>query len=219
MESNEVRFLSKGSFIDKAEALKRPIMVVGSILPDERLAQTFDSAEEFHRWIDHSKAAEKVHDLEKSIALLRAREHSDHSQSQRRVKASVDRITRDLNELAAQHNVDPREAGYELFMKATVQRDILDPPIFDPAIFFEHGGLRGDWLPQTFPVYYPDYRWFGWNDKASSVVLYGVAILFEDIWFRGLQLILWSSPLLPFPMGVDLTWFGWNDRVSSSAVS
>ena len=217
---DEVRFLSKGRFIEKDEALKRPIMLVGPILPDEKLAQTFDSTDELNRWIDHSKAADKIHDIQKTASLLRARQHSDHSQSQQRVKASVNRITHELNELAARLHLDPREQGHELFMKATVQRDILDPPIFDPAIFFQDIGLRGDWLPQMTLLHYPDYRWFGWNDKASSVVVYGVAILWEDIWFQGSQLILWGItgiPLIPF--AYDLTWFGWNDRVSSSIVA
>lgn len=215
MADEEVRFLSKGRFIDKKEALQRPIMVVGPLFPDERLAQTFDSEAELHKWIDQLKAPERVYEIEKTAALLRSRQHvGDHAQSQKRVKASVDRVTHELNELAGRLNLDPREAGYELFLKATVDRDILDPPIFDPAIFYEHVGLKGDWLPQAFPIYYPDYRWFGWNDKASSVVIYGVAILWEDIWFQGSQLILWGAPF-----GYDLTWFGWNDRVSSSIVA
>ena len=216
MGNDEVRFLSKGNFIDKKEALRRPIMVVGSILPDEKLAQTFDSSEELYRWVDHSKDAEKVHEIEKTAALLRTRQHDDHSRAQQRVKASVDRVTRELSELAARLQLDPREAGYELFLKATVQRDILEPPIFDPAIFFQDPGLKGNWLPQMTLLHYPDYRWFDWNDKASSILVYGVAILWEHIWFQGSQLILWGAPFIPF--AYDLSWFGWNDRVSSSIV-
>lgn len=216
MAGDEVRFLSKGRFIDKTEAFRKPIMVGGSILPDESLAQTFDSESEFHKWIDQSKISEKLYEIEKTAALLRSRQNvGDHTQSQMRVKASVDRITAELNELAARFNLDPREAGYELFLKATVDRDLLDPPIFDPTIFYEHVGLKGNWLPQSFPIYFPDYRWFSWNDKVSSALVYGAAIMWDDVWFQGARLILYAG----FPLGFNLTWYGWNDRVSSSIVS
>jgi hypothetical protein len=212
--TNEIRFLSKGRFIDKEEARKRPIMVVGSILPDDRLAQTFDSDEEFHKWIDHTPHAEKVHQIEKAVAQVRKRQHEDHTQSQRRLKATVDRVTRELHELAARHQLDPREAGYELFVKATVERDPMDPPIFDPAMLYEHVGAKGDCLPLLTVVPYADLSYLLWNDRASSVAVYGAGFLWEDPWFTGAKILFYGAP-----WAFNLTDYGWNDRASSAYIA
>jgi hypothetical protein len=210
--ANDVKFLSQGRFIDKEEARKRPIMVAGSILPDDRLAQTFDSEEDFRKWIDHSKVAEKFYEIDKTVAQLRERQHSgDHTPSQRRLKYVVDRVTNELNELAARHHLDPQESGYELFLKATVERDLLEPPIFDPFVLYEHVGLKGRWLPigAFFPIV--DFRWLNWNDIASSVAVFGSGCLFQDIWFGGPRLYFGG-----YPWAFNLTDYGWNDRASSA---
>jgi hypothetical protein len=209
--ANDIQFLSKGRVISKAEAYKRPIMVIGSILPDANLAQTFDSDEEFHRWIDHSKVAERVHEIEKTAALLRERQHDpDHTRARQRLKAAVDRITTELSELAAHHHLDPQDDAYALFLKATVERDLLEPPIFDPFVLYEHVGLKGRWLPLGLFFSLPDFRWLGWDNIGSSVAVFGSGCLWQNVWFQGPRLLFWGAP-----WAFNLTDFGWNDRASS----
>jgi hypothetical protein len=211
--AEETKFLFQGSFIDKREAAQKSIMVVGDFLPSEAIALTFDSNVEFHKWLEYSKHAEQYYRIEKTIEVLRQREHAaDQSRAQRRLRATVDRVTRELKEFAADFDLDPDVAGYELFLKATVERDPLEPPIFDPVILFENAGARGAWLPISDLVYFPDLRWIGWNDRASSVAVFGSGCLFQDVWFGGPRLYFWGAP-----WAFNLAEFGWNDRASSVA--
>lgn len=210
--TNDVKFLSKGRLISIEEARRQPIMVIGSILPHTKLAQTFDSEDEFHKWIDQSKVAERVYEMEKTVAIIRERQHdSDHTRVRQRIKAAVERISSELEDLAAYHDLDPKDAGYELFLKATVERDLLEPPIFDPFVLYEHVGLKGNWLPLGLYFSVPDFRWLGWNDKASSVAVYGAGCLWQDVWFQGPRLLFWGAP-----WAFNLTDYGWNDRASSA---
>jgi hypothetical protein len=54
---------------------------------------------------------------------------------------------------------------------------------------------------------WPDFRWFGWNDRARGARIFGGTVLYEHIWFTGRQVWLFGfNGLVPLrPLFFDQT--------------
>jgi hypothetical protein len=59
-------------------------------------------------------------------------------------------------------------------------------------------------LPSGF---WPDFRWFGWNDRARGARIFGTTVLCEHIWFDGRRAWLFGfNGLIPLrPLFFDQT--------------
>lgn len=102
----------------------------------------------------------------------------------------------------------------ELFMKATnADCDQLEGPIFDPSIIYEHINFGGAWRPLSGTI--PNFRWIGFNDKASSMRVAGAGILFQHAWYKGQRFYFGGVPYMDFS---DFREFGFNDLASSVAL-
>ena len=82
------------------------------------------------------------------------------------------------------------------------------------CILFEHVNCSGaaKWMSTTVPnfVGWPYY----FNDKGSSLIAWGLNILFEHTWFGGRRFYFFGSPWTSFRLN-NLSAVGFNDTASS----
>jgi hypothetical protein len=100
-----------------------------------------------------------------------------------------------------------------VFEAATLKRSPLEPPIFESTLLFDDINLGGASLPlPNAPV--PNLGWFGWGDRASSMLTSGsLGVLFARSWFRGATFRFGGVGL---PWQVNLTDVGWSNRAYSA---
>jgi hypothetical protein len=112
----------------------------------------------------------------------------------------------------------------EIEQRAMAGRSPLEPPVFDPVIFYDRPfetsppkeapkGAASLPLPGGF---FPVLGWFGWDNRARCARVLGGAWLFENDWFGGRfayieGLGINDTGLIPF---YDLGF----DRIASSAI-
>lgn len=210
-------FIVEGKAVSDFEADRYPILAAGLIA--DNVVHAFNTQKEFEKWTESTRYLERIRSVETKILEAKQYEETETSAIKQRQIKVVNRIIEDMNELAERLELDP--ASEELFLKATSKSDVLEGPIFDPAIVFDSIGTFGSigvsgssWLPFTTGVW-PDLRWFDWNDRISSVTVSGLVVFFEHTWFAGRCLWLGAIPLWYFH---DLKIFGFNNRASSAIV-
>jgi hypothetical protein len=212
VENESAKIIWKGRLITAEEASEVPILVMGNGLPDEGLAYAFDSDEAFGKWVRHTKMADAVEEIHHTIHDASQLETTDTRVFEAAQQARINDILENLRRLAARTGLEPE--SIQLAERATLNRPLLEPPIFDPAFLFSNlvGGVpSGSWLPIPANVPFPDLTWLGWNDRARGGFVHGLLLLTQHTWWRGRQTWLsgaWSR--------FDLR-LGNFDRIASAA--
>jgi hypothetical protein len=208
--ANEVRFLRKGKYLEKEEAAERPVTAAVGWLAEENLVLVFDSQQEFMRWAEDTRYAGAFSRIGKTVMEARNYEHSDNEAVRQRQSAVIERISNELNELADRASL---EQGYkEVVEAATINRNPLEPPIFESVVLFDGTDLQGAALPLPNAPF-PNLGWFGWGDRASSILVTGaVGALHARSWFRGARFYFGGAGL---PSQYNLTDSGWSNRAYS----
>ena len=211
-------FLFGGRCISAEDASAFPVLASGPDLTPPNTTIAFSSMESFARWGRTTKYAESIQETLLQISKVQERERDKASveRIQARQKLIVERYAQDLLELAK--HMELEVGSMELFEAASSKADPLQLPIFDPV------GLSDttdpwkwtipfrDWLPLG-GGWWPDLGWFGWNDRAVSGRVSGLAAFCEHTWFRGRWLWLAGFPVWPYQFG----WWGFS-RIISSAI-
>jgi hypothetical protein len=188
-------------------------IIIADGLDDQGRILAFEKKAEFNKWVKASPRSGKFNELEKKISDALSFKEADHKGFELRQAAIAKRIAHEIDELSTRlgMSVDSEE----LFKRATSECHVLEGPIFDPITFFEHADYSG--APLHLPGgAWPDFRWFGFNDRASSARISGIATIFEHTWFAGRQLFLGGGPLIFYP---NFGAFGFNDLASSAVVA
>ena len=79
-------------------------------------------------------------------------------------------------------------------------------------LLFEHNNYKGK--AKYVTVTFPNLKWwpYKFNDKASSVYVWGLGVLFEHSWYRGRRIYFLGLPFGKFPA---LSAWNFNDKASS----
>jgi hypothetical protein len=193
------RYMFHGKELSEGEALKYPVVAAGEGLQEENVGYVFESHEDFAKWSQETKHAEKVAEALQSIEKIKAYEKKDNSAAKERQGVLAKRVLEDLQELSQRTGV-PLESP-ELLMKASFDSEPLEGKIFNhSAIIFELSGGGGAGWP-SFGIPYPDLNWFQWGNRAVSVRVSGLAILTDDTWYRGQWFVMFGFFWVLFELG------------------
>ena len=208
----EMLFVLDGKILQPDEVAKYPILAAGFVAED--LTFVFETQEAFEVWANRTNYAETINSIVTKIVSAKPSEGAENSAVRAKQYKIIDRIKEDMTELAKRTGLN--ETSEELFLKATTKHDILEGPIFDPITafdFFGTGGFAGggSWIHLPGGGW-PDLRWFGWNDRISSVRISGVALFCEHVWWGGRRLWLAGFPIYFHP---NLGMFGFDNLTSS----
>jgi hypothetical protein len=153
--------------------------------------------------------------IEQARADLRRTEELRHSVGEEEIQAQqvrvISHVRRGIADLAAAMNAS--EEDEEVLLRAAKGRPPLEPPVFDPLLMYDMPfttspplaapeGTKSLPLPTgTWPVLW----WFGWDDRARGVRIFGNAVLCDNPWFFGRFLWLTGfNGLIPLaPVGFD----------------
>ena len=86
-------------------------------------------------------------------------------------------------------------------------------PIIHSAILYSLEDYTGARLPIPGGAAYPVLGWFSFNDRTSSVRVFGSLTLHQHNWFRGTAKFFLGVPFQGFPRMSD---FGFDNRASSA---
>lgn len=210
--STELKFFMGKKDIPKEAAKKAPILASGSMLGLVDSVFAFEDESSFLSWAERMPVGEKFLRLNRMVEAARQLENSELTEIKNARRRRTESLMREIEDLAARYKLPVNSR--ELFMKATsVDCHPLEGPVFDPAIIYEHINYGGSWRPLAATI--PDFRWIGFNDKASSLRVSGAGILFEHTWYRGRRFYFGGIPVMDFP---DLRLFTFNDLASSVAL-
>lgn len=207
--SREIAFFVGNKRVPKETAERAPILACGNMLGTTDAVVAFDDDLAFLRWAEKMPNGEKFYKLTRLVDEVRKLEHDDLTQVKEARKRRTQYLTRELEELASRRKMAVNSA--EVFLEATAAGcHPLEGAILDPAIIYEHINFGGSWRPLAATI--PDFRWIGFNDKASSMRVSGAGILFQDTWYRGRKFYFGGVPTMDFP---DFRQFAFNDLASS----
>lgn len=228
MASN-IKFLWSGKLLTKDELesdpgfkqIQHPVMVRGDIVPEPDVVYVFDSDDNFNKWAMTTKHADKITQINRTIAEVQKHQNEDHTEAIKRAQIVNQRVMDDLKALSAKTGLPL--GSPELFLRASVQTPILEPPILRSALLFDDYDFK--WDQQVFPantVPYPVLGWYNFDHKASSMMFLGAGVASDQPWFWGAK--FWfvgiSIPLDSGPIQWDnLGTAGWDDRFSSFYIS
>lgn len=201
-------FVHGSKRIPNEEAVRFPSLVAGT---DERRVYAFESDKAVLNWAEDSEHAEVFERMYKRISAAQAYERGDNSVAEARQKANVKRISKEFGLLADRLDLDV--GSEELFLKATVDAPILEGSIFDPAVLYDTETYSGSYVALPNAPF-PNLGWFGFNDKASSLLVHGQVVLSENTWFKGRKVFFFGIPYGKFV----LSQFAFSNRASSAHV-
>lgn len=189
--------------------LKTPVMATGPGLPDGKLVYVFKNEASFYRWTKDTSRADDFAGLKKKVNQARRQRLKIQDDTKKRQQAYVRRIARDLRSLSKRAGLKTGSA--ELILKASINRDVLEPSIFDPAILFTGLNFSGSFLGVGVPL--PNLAWFaGFNNTVSSLTAVGICAVWTGSWFRGPSRFFVGAPFV----GINnLGLFGLNNNISS----
>lgn len=210
------RYLVNGKESSKEEFANQPFIVAGAELPEEGTGYGFSQEDMFWRWAAGTRHAPSFAHAIGTIKLGQQLEGTDiAARAIKRTEATAKRLQGELDELS-------RETGLamgtpEFLMQTHISRSALETPLLGSAILFDK--VQGDLanpnfsgaffpLPHAIPV--PSF--FGFNDKASGVLVIGLCTLHDKTFFRGAAAFMIGGPgALRFILS-DL---GFNNRAAS----
>jgi hypothetical protein len=212
--ATEYTLVRRGRAVSQAEVAQAPIVVAGFGLPDEATGYVFDTDDELLGWareIGHSEIVERLHEVAEKGREQETRTDLEPLKSWQMKR--VERITSDFEDLAQLYGL--AVTSPELFAKATIKADPLIGSVFDPYLLFDTEGCGGSWRPISGLV--PNFGWLDFNNRASSTVGLGTAILFTRYWFKDRRLYLFN---IGNRLGdcLNLADLGWSN-IASSAVT
>jgi hypothetical protein len=102
-----------------------------------------------------------------------------------------------MDALAKKTDLAP--GSIELFKRATIERPHNEPSIFDPAVIYDlpQGGGAWRWVHGATH----DLSRIGWNDRISSISVWGACVLAEHSWWRGSKCWLIGIPGVLWNLG------------------
>jgi hypothetical protein len=185
--TESLTLVRQGKIVQRDEVKDAPIVVAGSGLPDKRTGYVFDSEAQLLGWAKEIGVSEVVDRLNEATAKGQEYEgRADETIWKAWQAKRIQRITDDLNELAEMHGLPVNSP--QLFLKATVDADPVLGSVFDPYLIFDRTGCGGGFRPLAGLM--PNFGWFGFNNKASSVNGLGGGTLFSQYWFKAKRLYL-----------------------------
>ncbi|HEU4726570.1 MAG TPA: hypothetical protein VFT22_01725 [Kofleriaceae bacterium] len=193
------------------EGIKAAAVVAAG--PEPGVINAFDEQGTFYEWATGFEFNDRIREVPVLVDQLRKRQESNleyvMASQQRRVKA----IVAEGEEIAKELGMP---VGSVEVLSLMTGADPLRGALFDPMVLWDLpcGGPNcygsGAWLPAFGPM--PDYRWFGYNDRASHVWASGLNVLCEHIWWGGRWAWILGLPSTHF----DLINLGFDNIASSS---
>jgi hypothetical protein len=197
------------------DARKIPHIVVTAKGVRSKTVHGFRSASAMERWLgaedflDSYKQGKTL--LRRVKRRLKPAEQKEISRLQARI---VNAQTKRLKEALAKHGIKPNQTSKIERLLETY--DPLTGPIIHSSIVYRHCGFSGSWRVIPSGWAFPDFRWMGFNDVASSVRTWGWLLLCQHTWYRGRR--VWFVGYPYFSARCLAGWpYYFNDVASSGA--
>jgi hypothetical protein len=215
-QSRAFRFVGpQGNQLSAEAGHKARHMIVGEGLPAADLAMCVDNDEDF---VAVARTLPAWPRIESALENLRKTEELHQSMDEAEIRAHQERVIahvrRGIADLAT--TMDLHEQHDAVLTRAALGRPPLEPPIFDPLLMYDKPfatsppvaapeGTSSLPLPTgTWPV----LGWFGWDNRARGVRIFGGAVLNTNPWFlfgRSVW-VMGLNGLIPLaPLGFDLS--------------
>ncbi len=189
-----VTYLAQGNEITAREARNFSIVVAGAdATGDQDLVLAFPDDQEFRRWADTTEQAEHVARVLETLENEVLPQRFDEQWIEQMQRLALARGREGFEAFAGLLDLDPRDD--EVIRLAMIDRTPLTPSVFDPVLLYDRLIER---LPPTsspvdprtawFPIpsgFWPDLSWCGWDNRARSVRVFGMTVLFKNLWFTG----------------------------------
>lgn len=207
----EITYRLKNKILSDEDIVMNRIQVMhyvaGPNYDKDKTIDIFESDREFNDWHKGSNASDMVNRIRDGIRKDKENQFRNHSDLIERYNEEQMRIREEYARLA-------EKTGYalnssELFKRATIDRPKDEPAIFHSGILWQHINYYGQYLFVIETL--PDFTWFGFNDKCSSLKFIGGGALCEHVWYGGRY--FWLLGFL-----AEIPWIGndFNDRASSA---
>lgn len=196
-------FIENGKVLEGADPESYPVLAAG--LTEDKAIHVFSSAEEFFEWAKSTSYAAQISVINTKAEEARRHADDDHSEIRAMQQKRLDRVREDMEALARRTGLHP--ASHELFRKATLESEVLEGPVFDPATIFDYKGRGGLWGPYG-----------GWSGLELS------STDWSSIWKTMMHIPngFWPDfTWWQYPDGVWPNFFynNWNDKISSIRIS
>ena len=202
-----MKYRLNGKFLEPRELERARDSVVASAANSGDVSELFESDRQFDDWVSAQGLGDTVDDIRAEAEAARREVEADRQGVRRRHESEAKNIRAALKHLA-------EKSGYamgspELFRRATTGRPSDEPKIFGSAFCYDQPGWSGAWLPVNQSM--PDFSWFSFEDRASSVVANGRGVLYEHAGYTGRKYWLLATS------ENRVQWLGWFDGLASSA--
>ena len=202
-----MKYRLNGKFLEPRDLTRARDSVVASAALSADVSELFESDRQFSDWISTQGLRDAVDEINAEAEAARRQVKDDRQGVRTRHETEVEKIRVALERLADKTGLAP--GSPELFRRATAERPRNEPKIFGSAFCYDQPGWGGTWLPVNQSM--PDFSWFAFNDKASSVVASGRGVLYEHPGYTGRKYWLLA------PSENRVQWLGWFDGLASSA--
>jgi hypothetical protein len=204
----DLRYIHEGNEATRRDIAKAPVVATGTGLPEEDTVFGFRSNETFLEWAKQTDHADRVENAIETIKAAQKREDSDLERAQKVQRRRVERTREDLEDLAAETGL--KLGSIELYMRAK-EGDLLEGPVLGSYVLHENSNFSGRFLPVFTGIAMPDFGWFGFDNRASSVSISGLGLATDRTWYRGRAFWMFGFPFARFPFAPA----GFNDMASA----
>lgn len=206
-----VRFVLDRKELSQREANEHPIQAAGYDERNPNVVQVYRDQDSFLQWAKASEYADRIMHVLQETERAKRFEEEDNIEALMRQRMHTVRLTEDLLDFADLMDLG---VGTEEFIHRAIDRNNgLGEPILASSVIYRHSDYGGSWKAIVAGVPYPDFRWIGFNDRASSAYVGGVLLLCQKTWYKGKQLWLLGFPIMGYP---NFSKFGFNDIASSA---
>jgi hypothetical protein len=198
------QYLAPDGPIPAEEAAAYPILMYGPDLPyGDQVVACYRDEESFAAAADRMAAGPRVRRVLQQLRDIRMLDGDEAERVRRLQTNAVEHVRSGLDGFVRAHGAD--HLTDELEQRA-MSGTPLEPPVFDPVLLYDKPFLTSPPIEAppysaTLPLpsgYWPDFRWFGWNDRARGARIFGGTVLYEHIWFGGRQVWLFGlNGLIP----------------------
>jgi hypothetical protein len=192
------------------------IAVGYSPVPNE--AYAFETREHFVSWSKGKKFEAKVAHIFHTIDRAQQVEKADNTIAIERQRELTKRVSDELKKLSERTGL--AMGSEELLLRASHQSYGVEGPVFDSALLCNLPKLNATQgiLPIVSGWTYPDFRWLGFDKRASSGVVFGDVILCTGYWYQGMGVSMRSNAFPPFDYETLTFDLGgaWNNAISSA---
>ncbi len=198
-------------FKDKLE--KVPFFVLGPDAESDKTLHAFTNEAKLEKWLEKKNLIEDYKkNKEFNKRAMKKLSKGDEEEIKKHQIKMVEDSTEVFRKMLKENNIEQNEV--EKIKKLFEEQDPNYGPILRCLVIYEHTWYRGSYKFLYSRTSYPNFGWYGFNDKISSILcIFHNATFYEHTKYGGRQLWLFTSR-------PNLTWwpYWFNDIISSAIV-